>query len=77
MNRGRHLFTVGRDTCTLSAITWFGVPCPAINTILARNAIPADPFVDRVNRSNSSRSTSATANAAATRPTMTHNPTQT
>ncbi len=52
----RHLFTVGRDTCILSAITWFGVPCPAINTILARNAIPADPVVDRVNRSSSSRS---------------------
>ena len=52
------------------------IPASSGNTILARNANPADPVVDRVNRSSSTRSSSANPNAGATRPTMTHDPTQ-
>ena len=63
-NRSRHLFTVGRDTCTRSAITWFGVPAAASNTIRARNANPAEPVVDRVNDTSFSRSPSRNASSA-------------
>jgi hypothetical protein len=58
----RHRFTVGRDTPINSAISTFGVPSAASNTILARVANPARIDVDRTIPVNTSRSPSRNPN---------------
>ena len=73
--RFRHRSTVGRDTPTNSAISTFGVPSAASNTIRARIANPARTDDARASRTNSASSFSRN-NSAAARRTMPHHPTQ-
>ncbi|GAA3512718.1 hypothetical protein GCM10022262_40870 [Georgenia daeguensis] len=74
--RSRHRFTVGRDTPTRSAITWFPTPSAANSTILARCANDAITVAERVKRSNSSRSPARNGNAGAVLFAMLHSDTQ-
>src|SRR5215203_4600065 len=66
--RIRHVFTVGRLTPTSRAMSTFGVPPAASNTIRARAASPARPALDRVSPTSSSRSPSRNSKGSALTP---------
>src|SRR4249919_1308883 len=72
--RARQAVTVGRDTPTRTAIAVFATPSEASSTIRARCARPARTELDRVRRTNSSRSPARNGNAEAGRFGTPHHP---
>jgi hypothetical protein len=69
------LSTVGRDVWVRTAISVFGTPSAANNTIRARVANPARTLDDRVSESNLLRSPSRNSSASATAHILSHSQT--